>query len=108
MGRYDVKPVILVLNNGIFGIEEYLESNEVREYNNLAPWQYATLPDAMGCDDWFCTSVTTNDELDIALDKARDRSSAAYIEVIMDRSLVAPASAEKLGAGYETAPGDGS
>ncbi len=108
MGRYGVTPVIIVLNNGIFGIEEYLESNEVREYNTLAPWNYATLPEAMGCHDWFCTTVTTNDELDIALDKARDRSSAAYIEVVMDSSLVAPASDEKLAAGYETAPGDGS
>ena len=108
MGRYGVTPVILVLNNGIFGIEEYLESNEPREYNNLAPWKYATLPEAMGCQDWFCTSVTTNEELDAALDTARDRSSAAYIEVVMDSSLIAPASAEKLEARYETAPGDGS
>jgi indolepyruvate decarboxylase len=107
MGRYGVTPVILVLNNGIFGIEEYLESNEVREYNNLAPWKYATLPAAMGCHDWFCTTVTTNEELDAALNTAQDRSSAAYIEIVMDPSLVAPASAEKLGAGYETAPGDG-
>jgi indolepyruvate decarboxylase len=100
--------VIVLLNNGIFGIEEYLESNEIREYNNLAPWQYATLPDAMGCHDWFCTSVATNDELDVALDKARGLDSAAYIEVIMDQSLVAPASDAKHAAGYETSPGDGS
>lgn len=108
MGRYGVTPVIIVLNNGIFGIEEYLESNEVREYNNLAPWRYAALPGAMGCDDWFCATVTTNDELVVALDKAHDRSVAAYIEVVMDPTLVEPASPAKLGAGYETSPGDGS
>jgi indolepyruvate decarboxylase len=97
-----------VLNNGIFGIEEYLESNEAREYNDLAPWRYATLPAAMGCQDWFCATVTTNDELEAALDTARDRSTAAYIEVVMDPALVEPASPAKLGAGYETSPGDGS
>jgi indolepyruvate decarboxylase len=108
MGRYGVTPVILVLNNGIFGIEEYLESNEIREYNNLAPWQYRMLPETMGCVDWFCATVRTNEELDAALEKAGTRSVAAYIEVVMDPELVAPASPEKLGAGYETAPGDGS
>jgi len=104
MGRYGVNPVILVLNNGIFGIEEYLESNEYHAYNDLAPWQYHLLPAAMGCRDWFCARVTTNAELESALAEARSRPTAAYLEIMMDTTLIEPASQGKLDEGYQTAP----
>ncbi len=40
MGRYEVKPIILVLNNDIYGIEEYLEGNNPTndQYNLIARW----------------------------------------------------------------------
>lgn len=104
MGRYGVKPIMLVLNNGIFGVEEFLESNKHCEYNKLAPWQYHKIPEVMGCRDWFCTSVKTNAEFESALQKARKHPGAAYIEILLGSKLIAPAPPEKLDAGYQTKP----
>lgn len=104
MGRYGVKPIMLVLNNELFAIEEFLESNKHCEYNKLAQWQYQKLPEAMGCRDWFCTSVKTNAEFESALQKARNHPGAAYIEILLGSKLITPASPEKLDAGYQTKP----
>jgi len=104
MGRYGVKPILLVLNNGTFGIEEFLERNKNCDYNKLAPWQYQMIPEVMGCRDWFCTSVLTNAELASALQKAREHPGAAYIEVLLGPKLIAPTSSAKLAAGYQSKP----
>ena len=87
MGRYGVNPVILLINNGMFAVEETVmgnsDPNKVHEFDKLAPWQYHKLPEAMGCRDWFCTSVETNAELESALQKARKQPGAAYIEILL-------------------------
>ncbi len=104
MGRYGVKPIILILNNGTFAIEEFLERNKDCEYNKLAAWQYHKIPEVMGCHDWFCTRVRTNEELARALEKARKHPGAAYIEILLGPQLIPPATPEKLEAGYQTKP----
>jgi indolepyruvate decarboxylase len=87
MGHYGATPIILLINNGIFGVEEVVQGNTDREkihsYDKLAPWQYHKLPEAMGCRDWFCTVVATNAELETAPQKARKQPGAAYIEILM-------------------------
>jgi len=94
MGRYGVNLIILLLNNGIFGVEEIVQANndrdKIHEYDKLAPWQYHKLPEAMGCRDWFCTAVGTNADLESALQKARKHPGAAYIEILLG-SKMAPA-----------------
>ena len=82
MGRYGVNPIILVLNNGIYGVEDVL-SELGHVYDDLARWNYHLVPEAMGCKDWFTTRVGTIGELEAALQKAKDFSGASYIEVMI-------------------------
>ena len=85
MGRNGLKPVIFVLNNGGYMIERAMEKGPDWEYNDLAPWDYHTLPAALGCKEWFTAKVTTLGELDAALARAAKSESACYIEVVAGR-----------------------
>lgn len=49
MGRYGIKPIIFVLNNGAYGVEIVL-SEKGLSHDDLAKWNYAQLPAAMGCE----------------------------------------------------------
>jgi indolepyruvate decarboxylase len=82
MGRNGLKPVIFVLNNGGYMVERALEANPDWVYNDLAPWNYHSLPAALGCQGWFTARVTTLGELDAALARAATGESASYIEVV--------------------------
>ncbi len=82
MGRYGVKPIIFVLNNGAFGVEIVL-SEQGPGYDDLARWNYAQIPAAMGCHDWWSVRVTTVAELDAAIQKANQHDGASYIEVMI-------------------------
>lgn len=82
MGRYGVNPIIVVLNNGIYGVEDVL-SELGHVYDDLARWNYHLVPEAMGCKDWFATRVDTIGELEAALQKAKDFPGASYLEVMI-------------------------
>jgi indolepyruvate decarboxylase len=82
MGRYGIKPIIFVLNNNIFGVENVL-SEIGPSYDELAKWKYAQIPAAMGCDTWFAARVSTVAELDAAIKKADSYDGASYIEVMI-------------------------
>jgi indolepyruvate decarboxylase len=82
MGRNGLKPIIFVLNNAGYLVERALEANPDWLYNDLAPWNYHTLPAALGCRGWFTAKVTTLGELDAALARAATGESACYIEVV--------------------------
>jgi indolepyruvate decarboxylase len=81
-GRHGVKPVIFVLNNQGFGVERALEDYPDWIYNDLAQWDYHTLPAALGCKDWFTAKVQTNSELETAMQKANQVDTASYIEIV--------------------------
>jgi indolepyruvate decarboxylase len=85
MGRHGAKPIILVLNNDGYMVERALEPYPDWSYNDLAKWQYADLPRALGCTDWVTARVETLGELDAAMKAARESKSGAYIEVIGGR-----------------------
>ncbi|WP_231605305.1 thiamine pyrophosphate-dependent enzyme [Synechococcus sp. CBW1006] len=68
MGRYGIKPVIFVLNNGLFGIEDVI-SERGHAYDDLAPVQYYRLPQAFGCKNWLTAKVSWVAELDRILDQ---------------------------------------
>jgi indolepyruvate decarboxylase len=85
MGRNKLKPVIFVLNNQVYAIERALEYDPDWVYNDLAPWNYHTLPAALGCEDWFTAKVATLGELDRALERASQGDTACYIEVVGQR-----------------------
>jgi indolepyruvate decarboxylase len=86
MARNGLKPVIFVLNNSGYMVERALEKNPDWEYNDLAPWDYHTLPAALGCKSWFTAKVATLGELDAALARASTGESACYIEVVGGRT----------------------
>jgi len=89
MGRYGIKPIIFVLNNNIFGVENVL-SEIGPSYDELAKWNYSQVPSAMGCDTWFSTRVGTVSELDSAIEKANTFDGASYIEVMIPASESQP------------------
>jgi len=95
--RHGVKPVIFVLNNSGFSVERVLEDYPDYVYNDVAPWNYHKLPEALGCKDWFTAKVTTVGELDAAMAKASEADTACYIEVVAPRHDYPPAS-KALGA----------
>lgn len=80
--RLDLKPIIFVLNNSGYLIERLLCKDPDIAYNDVASWNYAALPHALGCQGWFTARVTTMAELDAALAVAARGESAAYIEVV--------------------------
>jgi indolepyruvate decarboxylase len=53
-------------------------------YNDIAAWNYAELPHAMGCQGWFTARVSTCGQLGEALKTAEQVDSAAYMEVVTD------------------------
>ncbi|QWD62585.1 alpha-keto acid decarboxylase family protein [Polynucleobacter sp. MWH-UH25E] len=89
MGRYGLKPIIFVLNNAIYGVENVL-SEIGPSYDDLAKWNYAQIPAAMGCGDWFAARVATVAELDAAIEKANTFDGASYIEVMIPASESQP------------------
>ena len=80
--RQGLRPIIFVLNNSGYLIERLLCKDPAIAYNDVAPWNYAELPHALGCDDWFTARVSTCAELDAAMSTAAQGGAAAYIEVI--------------------------
>ncbi|HWX85833.1 MAG TPA: thiamine pyrophosphate-binding protein [Xanthobacteraceae bacterium] len=91
MGRFGANVIVFVLNNSGYLIERALEENPNWTYNDLAPWNYAELPKALGCADWFTARVSTLGELDAAMKSARASKSGAYIEIMGGKMDMPPA-----------------
>ena len=91
MGRFGANVIAFVLNNSGYLIERALEPNPNWSYNDLASWNYAELPKALGCADWFTARVTTLGELDEAMKAARVTKTGAYIEIIGGKMDMPPA-----------------
>lgn len=83
-GRQGLKPIVFVLNNSGYLIERLLCKDPAIAYNDLAPWDYAALPAALGCAGWLTAKVRTCAELESALDRAATAGTGVYIEVITD------------------------
>ena len=103
MGRYGINPIIIVLNNGIYGVEDVL-SERGHVYDDLAGWNYHTLPAAMGCRNWFCTRIETVGDLESALLEARNHSGGCYLEVMIPETESQPLSKEIINRVYKTYP----
>ena len=101
MGRYGIKPIIFVLNNQIYGVENVL-SEIGPSYDELAKWKYAEIPSAMGCDQWFSARVATVAELDAAITKANSFDGASYIEVMIPQAESQPLPLNVLDQIYKT------
>jgi indolepyruvate decarboxylase len=100
MGRYGVQPRIFVLNNGLYGVEDVL-SERGHAYDDLAPVRYHLLPQALGCNHWFCARVTTVAELDQALEQIDAHPGAAYVEVLIANEESQPLAEAAIDRAYK-------
>lgn len=89
-GRLSLKPVVFVLNNNGYLIERLLCKDPAIAYNDIAPWNYAELPHALGCRDWLTVRVETCGEIDRALLAASNSNTGVYIEVVTDAYVASP------------------
>jgi indolepyruvate decarboxylase len=106
MGRYGVKPVIFVLNNGIYGAEDLL-SERGHRYDDLARVQYQLLPAAFGCHDWLTAKVETVGALEEVLARIDQTDGAAYVEVMIPEEESQPLSPRRIDRIYKLkTPGD--
>lgn len=48
--RYDLNPIVVVLNNGIYLTEQLLLDDD---FNNLQPWQYSNISQVIGAGEVF-------------------------------------------------------
>ena len=100
MGRYGVKPVIFVLNNGLYGIEDVI-SERGHGYDDLAPVQYHLLPAAFGCKNWYSARVSTVAELEQSLEAIGTHDGAAYVEVMIPNQESQPLPPATIDRGYK-------
>jgi indolepyruvate decarboxylase len=94
-GRHGLRPIVFVLNNSGYLSERMLCKDMALAYNDIAAWNYAELPHAMGCQGWFTARVSSCGVLDDALKTAEQADCAAYIEVVTD-AYEAPPMYKKL------------
>ena len=85
LGRHGLRPIVFVLNNSGYLSERMLCKDMALSYNDIAAWNYAELPHALGCHGWFTARVNSCGVLDDALTTAEQADGGAYIEVITDR-----------------------
>jgi len=100
MGRYGIKPVIFVLNNDIYGVEDFF-SERGHIYDDIARLNYHLLPEAFGCKGWLTAKVGTLAELDDILGKIEKHDGAAYIQVLIPETESQPLPAEVIDHDYK-------
>ena len=86
--KYDVKPVIFVLNNKGYTIERILSNNPDDEFNNITKWNYSKALELFGDglpSKYF--KVTTSNELKEALldINSKDFDKLCYVEIFTDK-----------------------
>jgi indolepyruvate decarboxylase len=81
-GRHKLRPIVFVLNNSGYLSERMLCKDMDLAYNDIAAWNYAELPHALGCQGWFTARVGCCGELDDALKAAEQTDGAAYVEIV--------------------------
>ena len=102
MGFTGVKPVVIVLNNDLYGVEALI-SETGHAYNNLPKWRYSDIPAALGCENWWCGRAATVAELEKALAEINAHQGAAYLEVAIPAEESQPLASEVIETMHQTA-----
>jgi indolepyruvate decarboxylase len=91
MFRYQLKPIIVVLNNNGYTIERLLSTDPQDKYNDISTWNYSKLPAVFG-GNAFVAQARTNGEFDQALKQAEKEQSyrLCYIEAFADKMDAPP------------------
>lgn len=91
--RFKLNPIVFVINNGVYGVEQWLSDSTVFFTEKpffksciLHPWNYSKLSDVFGCQGW---KVGTYGELKDAVTGAlANSSSPSIIQVLVpDKSI---------------------
>lgn len=91
--RFGLNPIIFVINNGVYGVEQWLADSSVFSTDKpfyksclLHPWNYSKLAEVFGCQGW---KAGTYEELEDAVAGALANSnSPSIIEVVVpDKSI---------------------
>ena len=78
--RYDLNPVVVVLNNSGYGTERHLHDGP---YNDVLMWNYSRVPEVLGRGRGF--NVETEEQLDQALFAAeRHKDTFCVLDVHLD------------------------
>jgi indolepyruvate decarboxylase len=96
--RFGLNPIIFVINNGVYGVEQWLADATVFSTDKpfyksciLHPWDYSKLSEVFGCQGW---KVGTYGELKEAVEGAlANSSSPSIIEVLVVNKSI-PSNAE--------------
>lgn len=84
--RYNLKPVLFVINNDGYLIERILCKDKDYKYNDIPNWRYAELMHAFGApDDFLSVTAKTCGDLDSVLDKVTNEKVGAFIEVVVPK-----------------------
>lgn len=93
--RYDLNPIVVVLNNRGYGTERHIRDGP---YNDLWAWRYHRLPEILGAGRGF--EVETEEQLDRALNCARESTDGFCLLDVrlgpLDRSPALQRLAERL------------
>jgi TPP-dependent 2-oxoacid decarboxylase len=85
--RYDLNPIVVVLNNGIYLTEQLMLEGA---FNNLQPWNYSNIPQVIGGGRGF--HIETEDQFNSAISEAIDsRSTFSILDVHLERNDRSPA-----------------
>lgn len=105
MARAGGTPVVFVVNNGSYGIEEAIAVEQGHAYDDLVPWRYTDMATAMGCDAWLVARIETVGALEAALREAGAGGRGAYLEVVTGaRGIPGPFPPSVLDALYAARP----
>jgi indolepyruvate decarboxylase len=96
--RFGLDPIIFIINNGVYGVEQWLADASVFSTDkpfykscNLHPWNYSKLSEVFGCQGW---KVGTYGELKDAITGAlANSSSPSIIQVVVPNKSI-PTNAE--------------
>jgi len=98
--RFELNPIIFVINNGVYGVEQWLADASVfhdkdkKFYKScyLQPWNYSRLAEVFGCEGW---KVSTYGQLGEAIKSAKSskRGCPTLIQVVVVEKSI-PANAD--------------
>ncbi|MFQ5665396.1 MAG: alpha-keto acid decarboxylase family protein [Candidatus Binatia bacterium] len=85
--RFKLNPVVVVLNNRGYTTERPIQDGR---FNDVQLWKYSCIPDVLGAGQGF--DVRTEDQLDVALDAAREYTEGfSILDVHLDPKDRSPA-----------------
>ena len=92
--RYGLNPIVIVLNNSGYGTERPMLDGK---FNDVAPWQFARLPELFGAGKGF--EVHTEEDFEKALSAARDyREGFCILDVHLGQYDFSPVLQRMTGA----------